>query len=123
MAGLGDELWGTDDDALIYSPIHAWRILGQLKSEQAIEPILAMLDPMDKRGDDWYLEEYQYVFRNIGPKAIPALKKTGTRQKQNVEKPKNPERKTGKKNDSTRKKCPMPLWLGEKIQEVLYGQG
>lgn len=71
---LGDELWDTDDDALIYSPIHAWRILGQLKSEQAIEPLLAMLDPMDKRGDDWYLEEYQYVFRNIGPKAIPALK-------------------------------------------------
>ena len=71
---LNDDLWEIDDDFLIFSPVHAWRILGQLKSEEAISPLLAMLDPMDKRGDDWQLEEFNYLFRNIGPKAIPALK-------------------------------------------------
>lgn len=71
---LDDDLRLSDDLSLALAPIHAWRILGQLQSEDAIEPLLAMLDPMDKSGDDWYLEEYPNVFRDIGPKAIPMLK-------------------------------------------------
>ena len=74
---LEDDVWDmdTDDDTLIFAPIHVWRILGQLKSEEGMAKLLKDVDRMDKRGDDWYLEEFPYIFRNVGTKLFPALKK------------------------------------------------
>ena len=55
------------------APIHAWRSLGQLRAEEAVEPLLGMQNPLDELGDDWYLEEFHGVFGLIGRPAIAAL--------------------------------------------------
>ena len=60
----GDELW---------SPVHAWRALGQLRAVEAVEPLLAMQNALSRRHDDWYLEEFHEVFGMVGPPAIEAL--------------------------------------------------
>jgi len=67
--------WPEDEaDTSGYAPIHAWRCLAQLRSEQAVGPLLEMLDPLDAGMDDWYLEEFPYVFAWIGAPAVPALR-------------------------------------------------
>jgi hypothetical protein len=55
------------DDA----PIHAWRALGQLRAQEAIEPLFALLKLEE---NDWAFEELPKVYRLIGPTAIPTLK-------------------------------------------------
>ena len=56
-----------------YAPIHAWRALGQLRAVEAVEPMLAMLDELDERMDDWSLEEFPVVWSLIGEPAIEPL--------------------------------------------------
>ena len=55
-----------------WAPIHAWRALGQLRAEAAVEPLLTIFDPME--GDEWVMEEMPEVMRKIGPVALSALK-------------------------------------------------
>jgi len=55
------------------APIHAGRALGQLRAIEAVEPLLAMQNRLDEEHDDWYLGEFQEVFGQVGPPAIPAL--------------------------------------------------
>ncbi len=69
--------WAEDkerpEDDTLYAPVHAWRALGQLRAVEAVEPLLAMQNQLDKESPDWYLEEFHNVFGWIGPPAIPAL--------------------------------------------------
>jgi hypothetical protein len=60
----------TLDDPEMWAPIHAWRVLGQLRAETAIEPLIALLG----RDDDWVGEELLAVFSLMGGAAIPGLK-------------------------------------------------
>ena len=83
--GLGPEhvpdliRMATDDDLLradsesveVWAPIHAWRALGQLRAEAAVEPLLTLFDTLD--AGEWILEEMPEVYARIGPAAIPAL--------------------------------------------------
>ena len=46
---------------------------GQLRTEEAVEPLLDMQNRLDELGDDWYLEEFHGVFGLIGRPAIAAL--------------------------------------------------
>ncbi len=63
--GLGYEnAWG---------PTHAWRALGQLRAETAIEPLLDLFHFIDDRQDEWMTEELPQVYGMIGAAAIPAL--------------------------------------------------
>jgi HEAT repeat protein len=57
------------ESAEVWGPLHAWRTLGQLKAEAAIEPLLQLLG----QDDDWASTEVPEVYGMIGPKAIPAL--------------------------------------------------
>ena len=57
----------------VWAYIHAWRALGQLRAEAAIEPLLSLLRFVDEIGDDWVAEELPVVYSMIGPVAIPAL--------------------------------------------------
>lgn len=59
------------DDPESWAPIHAWRALGQLGAEAAIDPLIALIE----KWDDWdfYTEEVPEVFGLIGPAALPAL--------------------------------------------------
>jgi hypothetical protein len=59
-----------EDERECYSPIHAYRVLGQLKTEDAIQPLLNLLDEDD---NDWYMDDLPKVFGMIGPESIPAL--------------------------------------------------
>lgn len=71
---LDEELhWGDSDGDEIWAPIHAWRALGQLRAEEAVEPLTRLLVWIDEYGDDWVIEELPKVFGLIGPPAIPTL--------------------------------------------------
>lgn len=55
----------------IWAPLYAWRILGQLRSEEAIEPIIASFDTLFD--DDYALSELGVALGLIGSKAIQPL--------------------------------------------------
>jgi hypothetical protein len=55
----------------VWAPVHAWRALGQLRAEEAAEPLLRLLDRVED--DDWAMEDLPEVYGNIGPAALPAL--------------------------------------------------
>ena len=64
---------GKQDSLEVWAPVHAWRILGQLKAEAAIEPLTGLLQMFDKDNDHFVGEELPKVFGMIGEKAVPAL--------------------------------------------------
>jgi hypothetical protein len=71
---LDEELYWSDRDSdQVWAPIHAWRALGQLRAEEAVEPLTRTLFWVDAYDDDWVVDEMPKVFGLIGPPAIPAL--------------------------------------------------
>ncbi len=52
-------------------PLHAWRTLGQIGSDQAAEPLVAKFDALFD--DDWALGERPKVMGMINEKAIEPL--------------------------------------------------
>lgn len=67
--------WPDDPDYVAgYAPIHAWRGLAQLRSTEAIQPLLGMMEPLDAADDDWYLGEFPHVFAWIGPPSLGPLR-------------------------------------------------
>jgi len=63
--------YACSDTSDVWGPVHAWRVIGQLKSEQAIPSLIKCFDFLHE--DDWALDEFHIVFAMIGPVAIPAL--------------------------------------------------
>lgn len=47
--------------------------LAQLRAVEAVAPLLAALDALDQTDDDWWLEEWPFVFGRIGPGALDLL--------------------------------------------------
>ncbi|MFW6136170.1 MAG: SEC-C metal-binding domain-containing protein [Chloroflexota bacterium] len=71
---LADDLHGAPSDSdAIWAPVHAWRALGQLHAEEAVQPLTRLLSRIDEDDDDWVNEELPRVFGHIGPTAIPIL--------------------------------------------------
>src|SRR2546425_1806161 len=67
------ELNEADPESLeVCGPVHAWRTLGQLHAETAVEPLLHLYEEMSD--DDWAVSELPRVYGMIGPAAIPILK-------------------------------------------------
>lgn len=67
------DLKQADTESLeVWAPAHAWRALGQLGAEAAVEPLLEMLD---NRYDDWANEEIPTVISMIGPVSIPQIQR------------------------------------------------
>jgi hypothetical protein len=58
------------DNPAVWSSIHAWRALGQLRAEEAIQSLIPLLHEID---DDWMGEDLPEVFGLIGPAAIAPL--------------------------------------------------
>jgi len=74
MATDADLNEADTDSQEVWAPLHAWRALGQLRAEAAIDPLLTLLTTGDEdRFDDSILEELPDVYGMIGPAAIPAL--------------------------------------------------
>jgi hypothetical protein len=66
------ELNEADTDSLeVWAPTHAWRALGQIQAQAAIEPLLTLFETL--KNDDWVMSELPEVFGMIGPAALPAL--------------------------------------------------
>jgi len=63
--------WADSDSLEVWAPIHAWRTLGQLKAEEAIEPLMNLFHELED--NDWAGDELPEVYGMVGPKAIPAL--------------------------------------------------
>lgn len=69
---LDEELhWADSDSSEVWGPVHAWRTLGQLQAEEAVEPLLPLLHKFED--SDWVGTELPLVMEMIGPAAIPAL--------------------------------------------------
>ncbi|BAY90219.1 MULTISPECIES: hypothetical protein [unclassified Tolypothrix] len=64
-------IWADSDSDEVWSTIHAWRSLGQLKAEDAIAPLLTLFEELEDL--DWVSTEMPRVFQMIGPVSIPAL--------------------------------------------------
>lgn len=60
-----------DADPRGWGPVHAWRALGQLHAEQAIEPLMQLFHEI--RDNDWVIEEMPDVFALLGPAAFSPL--------------------------------------------------
>lgn len=77
MAADEDLHWADSDALEVWAPIHAWRALGQLRAEAAVDPLLQQIiirNSADEYGyDDWTGEELPIVFGMIGAPAIPKL--------------------------------------------------
>lgn len=63
--------WADSDSLEVWAPIHAWRTLGQLRAEAAVEPLLSLFEDLDE--NDWVMDELPEVFGMIGSAALPAL--------------------------------------------------
>jgi hypothetical protein len=61
---------GDPESTLVWAPIHAWRALGQLRAEAAIEPLLTLVERSEEWDDDWGLSELPEVLGEIGAAAI-----------------------------------------------------
>lgn len=70
---IGDKsLHGAAGDSLeVWVPLHAWRTLGQLRSERAIMPLIELFEKLAE--DDWALHELPTVMGMIGSAAIEPL--------------------------------------------------
>jgi hypothetical protein len=67
-----DELSQAGSDSKeVWSPVHAWRALGQLKALEALKPLLGLLA---NRDDDWISGDFPTLCTLIGLEAIPLLK-------------------------------------------------
>ncbi|MBE9059930.1 HEAT repeat domain-containing protein [cf. Phormidesmis sp. LEGE 11477] len=65
-----DDLNEADGESLeVWGPVHAWRCLGLLKAEEAVEPLLEGLFVGEEYGD-WVREEIPWVIGMIGESAI-----------------------------------------------------
>jgi hypothetical protein len=62
--------WADSESLEVWAPIHAWRALGQLRAESAVESLLGVLAQTDEFDDDWTMEELPDVFGLIGPAAL-----------------------------------------------------
>jgi hypothetical protein len=71
MATDTDLLWADMHTPESWAPVHAWRALGQLRSANAVDPLVALLPLVDR--DDWIASELPSVFERIGAPSIGAL--------------------------------------------------
>lgn len=68
-----EEELDEEKELAFWGPLHAFRALGQLHAEAAIEPLLTLLDIADEGNDEWILEDMPYTYAMIGSAALPAL--------------------------------------------------
>lgn len=77
-----EELSLADSDSKqVWSPVHAWRALGQLKAVEALKPLLGLLN---NRDDDWISGDFPTLCTLIGLDSIPFLKEFLTESANNL---------------------------------------
>jgi hypothetical protein len=66
-------LSGPSESNIVWAPIHAWWVLGKLRAEEAIGPLIGLLHRVDTEDDDWVGEDLPEVLAEIGPAALSPL--------------------------------------------------
>jgi SEC-C motif/Protein of unknown function (DUF1186) len=66
-------VYGSEFNDTAMAPIHAWRILAELKATEAVPTLISMLHRIDDEDDDWIGEEFPDVFSKIGPVSLEPL--------------------------------------------------
>lgn len=67
-----DTLWQSDfESSEVWSVVHAWRALAQLKAMEAIAPLISSLEQYED--DEWLFIDAPQVFKVIGEAALPEL--------------------------------------------------
>lgn len=69
-----DLFWADSESDEVWSPIHAWRALAQLKAESAIPALIELLGRIDDYNDDWTSGELPLVFAHMGQAALEPLR-------------------------------------------------
>jgi len=69
-----DLFWADSDSDEVWSAIHAWRTLGQLRAESAVPCLIELLGRVDEYNDDWTFEDLPKIFGYIGQAAIKPLR-------------------------------------------------
>ncbi len=62
--------WADSDTDEVWSGLHAWRTLAQLKAESAMPCLIELLGRVDAYEDDWTSKELPVVFAHIGQAAL-----------------------------------------------------
>ena len=60
--------WANTEDDTVWAPVYAWRILGNLRAVEAVQPLLERFN-LDEE-DDWALEDIPKALAMIGPPAF-----------------------------------------------------
>jgi hypothetical protein len=73
-----DKDWAidTEDEGVIFAPVHAWRALVQLRTPSVARLMLDMLDPAMDMGDDWLLEDTPELLPTVSalhPDTLPLM--------------------------------------------------
>ncbi len=68
-----DLWWSEEDEAEVWSAVHAWRALAQIRSEHAIEALVELMARVDAYNDDWTHSELPDVFAAHGLVTLPFL--------------------------------------------------
>ncbi|MCA1793474.1 MAG: DUF1186 domain-containing protein [Desulfobacteraceae bacterium] len=66
-----NDLWSYKDDEDAWAGVHAWRVLGQLKAEEAIEPLFNFIH---RNNDEWSHSEIPRVLGMLGPSVFETSK-------------------------------------------------
>ena len=66
------DLWSHKDCKEAWGGVHAWRVLGQLKAQEAIEPLFEFIH---RNNDDWSDDEIPRVLEMLGPSVLETSKK------------------------------------------------
>jgi len=74
MAHDEDLHQARSDSAEVWAPIHAWRALALLQTEDAVKPLIELLARIDEHNDDWAAEDLPKALGILGPMALPELR-------------------------------------------------
>ena len=63
----------SNEGARVWTHVHVWRTLGELRALEAVEPLLRFIEKYGRMWSDWILKEFPEICAQIGPKALPLL--------------------------------------------------
>lgn len=69
------DLHQSQQESIPWVPLHAWRALGQLAAVEALGPMMKLAVELDRLNDDWFTEDFPYVWAMMG---LPAMEPLGT---------------------------------------------
>lgn len=63
--------WADENSQEVWAPLHAWRALAQLRANEALQPLVDLIDELAE--DDWFSEDLPEIMAHFGPPAVAPL--------------------------------------------------